>query len=90
MKNTVNPKRIENEIEHGKALKKMMEEGKAQVWEFKTASGKIRWQNRVRLLTSHLKPGMRILEIGCGTGIFTKEIANKGVELIAIDISPEL
>jgi ubiquinone/menaquinone biosynthesis C-methylase UbiE len=33
---------------------------------------------------------MEVLEIGCGSGYFTKEIAKTGARLMAIDISPEL
>ena len=90
MKNTINQERIQNEIEHGKHLKELMKHGEARIWEFQTPAGRHRWERRVNLLTSHLKPGMQVLEIGCGTGIFTKEIAKHKVNLIAIDISPEL
>lgn len=33
---------------------------------------------------------MRVLELGCGTGYFTRELALTGAEVLAIDISPEL
>lgn len=33
------------------------------------------------------KPGMKLLDIGCGTGIFAIEAAKKGLEVIAIDVS---
>ena len=42
------------------------------------------------MLSSHLEPGMRVLELGCGTGYFTRELARLGADVIAIDVSPEL
>ena len=42
------------------------------------------------MLSSHLEPGMRVLEVGCGTGYFTRELARLGADVIAIDVSPEL
>ncbi len=37
-----------------------------------------------------LKPGLRVLEIGCGTGLFTEMFARTGAHLVAVDISGEL
>jgi ubiquinone/menaquinone biosynthesis C-methylase UbiE len=35
-----------------------------------------RWlQNPAKLLSPHIKPGMKILDIGCGPGFFTLELA---------------
>jgi ubiquinone/menaquinone biosynthesis C-methylase UbiE len=42
------------------------------------------------MIGGHLKPGMTILELGCGTGSFTGELARSGADVIAIDVSPEL
>ena len=42
------------------------------------------------MLSSHLKPGMTVLELGCGTGSFTRELARSGANVVAIDLSPEL
>ena len=42
------------------------------------------------MLSSHVKPGMTVLELGCGTGTFTRELARSGAEVVAIDVSPEL
>jgi len=80
-------KRLINEIEHGKYLAR---EGAGEVWNWESPAGKIRWQRRVKMLTSHISVADTILEIGCGTGYFTKEIAKTGARVTAIDISPEL
>ena len=42
------------------------------------------------MLTQNIKPTDSILELGCGTGYFTKEIVLTGAKVTAIDISPEL
>jgi len=80
-------KRLQNEIEHGKFL---ASRNVGEIWNWETPAGKIRWARRVRMLTNSLKSGMNVLEIGCGTGFFTKEIVKNPVQVIAIDISPEL
>ncbi len=79
--------RLQNEVEHGKFLAR---EGAGEVWNWESPAGKKRWQRRVKMLTAHLKPSDKVLEIGCGTGYFTKEIVKTGVSVTAIDISPEL
>jgi magnesium-protoporphyrin O-methyltransferase len=34
--------------------------------------------------------GRRVLDAGCGTGAMTEELATRGAEVVAIDISPQL
>jgi ubiquinone/menaquinone biosynthesis C-methylase UbiE len=79
--------RLQNEIEHGKYLAR---EGAGEVWNWESPAGQLRWQRRVNMLTAHLKASDTVLEIGCGTGYFTKEIVKTGARVTAIDISPEL
>lgn len=79
--------RLQNEIAHGKYL---ASHNAGEIWNWETPAGKIRWERRVGMLTNSLKSGMKVLEIGCGTGFFTKEIVKKPVQLTVIDISPEL
>ncbi len=86
-KSLENDKRLKNEIEHGKYLKK---QGAGDIWGWETVAGKRRWSRRVKMLTDHIKPGMRVLEIGCGSGYFTKELAKTNAEINAIDISQDL
>ena len=33
---------------------------------------------------------MTVLELGCGAGYFTQELARSGADVVAIDVSPEL
>jgi trans-aconitate methyltransferase len=49
------------------------------------------WENAkgvVELLAP--KPGERILDLGCGTGTLTSEIAASGAEVLGVDRSPEM
>ena len=79
--------RLQNEIEHGKYL---LAHGAGEVWNWETPAGRFRWARRVKMLTSHLHQGQSVLELGCGTGYFTRELAATRAEVTAIDISPEL
>jgi len=79
--------RLENEIKHGKYL---LEKGAGEVWNWESPAGKERWKRRVKMLTDFILPGSKVLELGCGTGYFTKEIIKTGADIIAIDISPDL
>lgn len=78
--------RVKNEINHGLKIKDNAEE----VWNWDTPAGKIRWRRRVSLLTSHLTSSMHILEVGCGTGLLTKELKISNASIKSIDISPDL
>lgn len=80
-------KRLENEIKHGRYL---LEKGAGEVWNWESPAGKKRWKRRVQILTDFILPKSKVLELGCGTGYFTKEIVKTGAEIIAIDISPDL
>jgi len=49
------------------------------------------WQyGRDLLVLLNAKPGERILDVGCGTGQLTAEIAQFGAEVVGIDSSPEM
>jgi ubiquinone/menaquinone biosynthesis C-methylase UbiE len=79
--------RIAKEIQHGRFL---AQHGAGEIWNWESPAGKLRWSRRVKMLSSHLRPGMTVLELGCGTGYFTRELARSGADIIAIDVSPEL
>jgi 2-polyprenyl-3-methyl-5-hydroxy-6-metoxy-1,4-benzoquinol methylase len=79
--------RIAREIQHGRFL---AEHGAGEIWNWESAAGKLRWARRVKMLSEHLRPGMSVLELGCGTGYFTRELARSGAEIVAVDVSPEL
>jgi 2-polyprenyl-3-methyl-5-hydroxy-6-metoxy-1,4-benzoquinol methylase len=79
--------RIAKEVQHGRFL---AQHGAGEIWNWESPAGKLRWARRVKMLSSHLKPGMTVLELGCGTGSFTQELARSGADVVAIDVSPEL
>jgi SAM-dependent methyltransferase len=79
--------RIAKEIEHGRFL---AEHGAGEVWNWESPAGKLRWARRVKMVSNHLRAGMSVLELGCGTGYFTRELARSGADIVAIDVSPEL
>ncbi|MFH1744870.1 MAG: methyltransferase domain-containing protein [bacterium] len=83
----MNSQKLINEIEHGKFIAQKGE----KVWNWSSPAGKIRWERRVSMFKEFLKNNnKKVLEIGCGTGLFTKEIAGTENEITAIDISSEL
>jgi 2-polyprenyl-3-methyl-5-hydroxy-6-metoxy-1,4-benzoquinol methylase len=78
-----------SEIRHGE---KLAQGDPEQTWGWQTPAGQIRATRRAKLITNTacLKPGMNVLEIGCGTGLFTELFASTGVNLVAVDISKDL
>lgn len=79
--------RLQREIEHGRYL---VAHGAGEIWNWEGPAGQIRWRRRVRMLTQDIRRGMNVLELGCGTAYFTRELARTGATITAIDISPEL
>ena len=81
--------RAAREIEHGRLL---AGDDPECVWGWGTPAGRLRAARRAELLArgAQLGPGVRALEIGCGTGTFTELFARTGANLVAVDISDEL
>jgi 2-polyprenyl-3-methyl-5-hydroxy-6-metoxy-1,4-benzoquinol methylase len=81
--------RAQNEIAHGK---KLLNSGAENIWGWGSPAGQRRANRRAQWIikAAGLGPGIRALEIGCGTGIFTEYFSNTGVELLAVDISEDL
>src|SRR5437773_6863992 len=78
-KNSPMQERIAKEIQHGRFL---AEHGAGEIWNWESPAGKLRWARRVKMLSRHLRPGMSVLELGCGTGYFTRELACSGANLV--------
>jgi len=87
LKNFPVQERIAKEIQHGRFL---AQHGAGEIWNWEGAAGKLRWARRVKMLSNHLRAGMTVLELGCGTGYFTRELARSGADVVAVDVSPEL
>lgn len=78
--------RIVNEIRHGA----MIADQPGRIWNWESPAGKRRWRRRVAMLSAGIRPDMRVLELGCGTGYYTRELLLTGATICAIDISPDL
>ncbi len=79
--------RLDHEIEHGRYL---LSTGAGEVWNWESPAGKIRWKRRVEMISSTLRDEDNVLELGCGTGYFTRELTKLNIRITAIDISPDL
>lgn len=81
--------RLRREIEHHRKLAT----GNAEkTWGWESPAGRARADRRARLFVTwgRIAPGTRVLELGCGTGEFTRRVAPAGARLIALDLSEEL
>jgi SAM-dependent methyltransferase len=60
-----------------------------RVWGWSSPAGRLRADRRAEFLfeAARLQPGVRCLELGCGTGEFTARLVQSGCTLTAVDIS---
>jgi 2-polyprenyl-3-methyl-5-hydroxy-6-metoxy-1,4-benzoquinol methylase len=81
--------RASHEIEHGRRLAASDPES---IWGWGTPAGQERAFRRASLIgaAASLQPGIKVLEVGCGTGLFTSLFAQSGASIVAVDISGEL
>lgn len=80
--------RLEREREHHRGIA-----GRAEiVWQWSSPTGQRRARRRGAFFVEHggLQPGVRALEIGCGTGVFLELTAPSGAATFGIDLSIEL
>jgi SAM-dependent methyltransferase len=61
------------------------------IWGWSGRAGTLRADRRASFLIDacRLAPGVRCLELGAGTGVFTERLARSGCELVAVELSPE-
>lgn len=80
--------RIQAEIAHWKQLAGQAE----RVWGWEGSIGRRRALRRAGLLVeaAGLRPGVRALELGCGTGVFTALARTSGADITAIDLCRDL
>jgi SAM-dependent methyltransferase len=78
--------RYEAERQQGETLAATRDEG---VWGWSSPAGRLRAERRARFLTqaARLGPGIRCLELGCGSGEFTTRLLASGCALVAVDLS---
>jgi ubiquinone/menaquinone biosynthesis C-methylase UbiE len=80
--------RLAREIEHHRDIA-----GHAEfIWNWDSPSGRRRAERRARLFVkrARLGPGVRAMELGCGTGVFLRQVADCGVGLVGLDLSHDL
>jgi SAM-dependent methyltransferase len=80
--------RLAREREHGRVILDTDESN----WGWHGFAGKVRRARRATFLCDPrgLPPRPRVLEVGCGTGTFTADLARAFAGLVAIDIAPVL
>src|SRR3982751_3149942 len=80
--------RSQREILHGRQLATLGDP--ELIWNWATPAGQARAKRRAKLLAEAARPqpGMSVLEVGCGTGLFTEMLAAYGAHILAVDISP--
>ena len=81
--------KLEQEITHSKMLARQDTDC---IWGWSGPAGRMRAKRRARMIIkgAGLATGMRVLEIGCGTGVFTEIFAQAGPKLIGLDICGDL
>ena len=82
------PLRRESEILHGKRIRENAED----IWGWGSPAGMIRANRRAQLYLelTNMNSGHEVLEIGCGTGLFTEKVARSGARITATDLSEDL
>jgi len=80
--------RLAREIEHHRRIADRAEE----IWNWESPAGRRRARRRVELFVERggLGPGRRVLELGCGTGVFLEQTARSGATIHGLDLSEEL
>jgi SAM-dependent methyltransferase len=80
--------KIENELRHGAQIKQRAE----AIWGWSSPAGRVRAEKRARLLIERagINASHAVLEIGCGSGIFTEKVARTGASITATDLSEDL
>ncbi len=81
--------RIAAELAHGRYIQEHHPEPR----DWSTPAGRRRAERRARMLCEHgrLSAGDRLLEVGCGTGLFTELVRSvTGATIVGTDLSPEL
>jgi len=81
-------RRRRRELEHSRKVSKNVN----AYWNFGSVAKQKRIDYRAGLIMRavEMQEGIRVLELGCGTGEYSKRFASSGAEIVAVDVSPEL
>lgn len=79
-------------LESEKAQGRRIAERGDEVWGWNTPAGRLRAARRARMYIESLRLDGRgkVLEFGCGTGLFSGKVAPHCAELVSIDLSEDL
>lgn len=85
---TASEQRWEAERRQGAAL---VQQGFESAWGWSGIAGGLRAERRADFLVeaAGLRPGVRCLELGAGTGEFTTRLAESGCDLVALELSDD-
>lgn len=80
--------RLEREREHHRLIAERAE----VLWQWDSPTGRLRARRRGTFFVEYsgLRPGLRALELGCGTGLFLELTAPSGASIDGVDLSIEL
>lgn len=80
--------RVERERQHAEILLSDPE----AIWGWASPAGRARAERRARLIieAGGFGPGMKTIEIGCGTGYFTELVSRSGASIVASELSDML
>lgn len=51
-------------------------------------AGQVEYLTTMRYIERYLRPGMRVLEVGAGTGRYSVALAQRGIEVTAVELLP--
>ncbi|HZP68463.1 MAG TPA: methyltransferase domain-containing protein [Pseudolabrys sp.] len=54
-----------------------------------TLYGAVQWRFLERYFADHIKPGMTVIDLGCGNGVYTNAMARHGAKVLGVDPSDE-
>lgn len=80
---------VDDELRNAERL---LQGGAEDVWGWGTPAGQQRVRRRVEFIRreARLQPGRTVLELGCGTGMFTRPLAASGARIVAVDVAEKL
>jgi len=76
------------EVAHGRRIRRNAE----WTWGWGSPAGQVRAERRAHFLVElgQIEADSCVLEVGCGTGVFSAKLARTGAQIDAIDVSPDL
>ena len=85
-------KYVTGRLERERAFHRGIASAAERIWQWDSPTGSRRARRRGGYFVEvgGLAPGVRALELGCGTGVFLALTAPSGARIDAIDLSPEL